>query len=155
EYAVPTHAASSYAMLDRSIDVDGDHRGEAWSRPIYMMYSPDAELSTDFIAGDYVKVYSTIYGTGWTYGHYAKGKDPVLPDGQRPDRREVRSALIRSGWTSTPVECCIGGSDFAEYNTNLQNPEGLDWPLLNKYTESGIYFLTKELLPDTKRGHCF
>lgn len=149
EYAVPRHAASSYPNVDRSIDDDGSHLGEDWDVPIYNLHSPDIHNASEFVTFDYITVEGILTGDGMVYGHYVEGKR-VKDEDNRQDRRGVRSALNLT-WnqelSESQFKTCVLGAEFAEHNTNLQNPEGIDYPLLNKYRESSIVFQTAEPLP--------
>ncbi len=151
EYAVPRHAANAYPNVDRSILTDtGSHLGEDWNEPLYTFHSPDLGTATEFINGDYVKITSKLRGDGSVYGLYVEGKD-VKDEEHRLDRRGARSAMNFSsrfrGEEFDVFQTCLKGAEFAEHNSNLQNPEGISKPLLNKYRESSIYLETAEVLP--------
>ncbi len=148
EYAVPRHAANAYPNVDRSIlTEDGSHMGEDWSEPLYVFHSPDLGTATEFINGDYVKIDAEITGDGMVYGLYDEGKD-VKDEEHRLDRRGARSAMNFTSWKTRKFQTCLKGAEFAEHNTNLQNPQGISRPLLNKYRESSIYLETEERLPE-------
>lgn len=155
EYAVPRHAASSYANLDRSIDNSGSHIGEDWNEPVYMFYSPDTGTYEEVAVGDYVKILYELTGAGWTYGHYATGREPKEKTVNRKDRRGVRSALSFTRRRIIDFETCIKGIERAEFHSVLQNPEGIDKPLMNRYRESGIYLQTEQPLPFTGTDYSF
>ena len=147
EYAVPRNAVNAYPNVDRSIDDDGSHLGEDWNEPIYTFHSPDTEIASDFSGADYLVLRAFIAGEGWVYGHYAQGKD-VKEDEQRKDRRGMRSALNFTKWIrNDDFATCISGIEFVDFNSNLQNPEGIDYPILNKYRESCVALQTAERLP--------
>lgn len=152
EYAVPRNAVNAYPDVDRSIDDDGSHLGEDWDEPIYTFHSPDTEIASDFIGADYLVVHAFIAGEGWVYGQYAIGKD-VKEDEQRKDRRGMRSALNFSTWLGTKFSTCLTGAEFVEFNSTLQNPEGIDFPLLNRYRESCVYLQTEDVLPALPRPY--
>lgn len=149
EYAVPRHAANAYPNIDRSIlTSDGSHLGEDWDRPIYTFHSPDLGTANDFVNVDYVKITARLTGDGEVYGMYAKGKE-VLDEEHRLDRRGTRGAMsfMEREEDFKAVQVCLSGAEFAEFNTNLQNPEGIDRPLLNRYRESCLFLQTAEPLP--------
>lgn len=148
EYAVPRHAANSYANVDRSIlNADQKHIGEDWDKPIYMFHSPDASSGADFIYGDYVKIEGKLTGYGDVYGGYVRGRD-VTDEKHRLDRRGARGAMNFTQWEPLKFQTCLKGAEFAEFNTNLQNPTGISYPLLNKYREGAIFLETAENLPE-------
>lgn len=150
EYAVPRNGANAYPNVDRSIDDDGSHLGEDWDENIYIFKSPDTEIASDFSGADYLVLRAFIAGEGWVYGQYATGKD-VKEDEQRKDRRGMRSALNFSAWQRKDFSTCITGIEFVDFNSNLQNPDGIDYPILNKYRESCVALQTAEKLPNLPR----
>lgn len=151
EYAVPRHAANSYANVDRTINTTtGSHLGEDWTEPLYTFHSPDI-IGADFINGDYVKIDARLSGNGMVYGQYAEGK-AVKDEDPRLDRRGVRSALNFTEWETVKFQTCLKGAEFAEFNSNLQNPEGISRPLINKYREGCIFLETEDLLPNVGDG---
>lgn len=155
DYAVPRHAASSYADLDRSIDNAGSHIGEDWDEPVYMFYSPDLATGTELVTGDQVKILYRLKAKGWTYGQYALGVEPKEKTVNRKDRRGVRSALSFTEREVVDFQTCIQGQEFAEHHSVLQNPEGIDHPLMNRYRESGLYIQTRDRLPFGEPDYSF
>jgi len=104
------------------------------------------ENAADFINADYVKIDGILRGTGMVYGLYDEGRH-VTDEIQRRDRRGARSALNLSTFEKNKFHTCLKGAEFAEFNKNLTNPQGIDFPLLNKYRESSVYIQTVDPFP--------
>lgn len=159
EFAVPRAGVNAYPACDQSIDNDGSHLGEDWTEAIYNIHSPNALLEGGDVSGDYIQVYGRLHGKGWVYGQY--GKDKGVKDEDNPkDRRGMRGAVNLNNFDAydTPFQTCIKGIEFAEFNTSLQNPDGIDYPLLNKHREASLYVQTEEAFPtigtDNKDHSC-
>jgi hypothetical protein len=148
EYAVPRAGVNAYPACDQSIDNEGSHLGEDWDVPIYNFHSPNALLEGGDFGGDYVSVYGKISGKGWVYQQY--GKDKRAKDDENPkDRRGMRGAVNLNNFEAygEPFQSCIKGIEFAEHNISLQNPDGIEYPILNKHREASLVLQTNELLP--------
>lgn len=146
EYAVPRAGVNAYPACDQSIDNEGSHLGEDWTLPIYNFHSPDAQLEGGDITGTYVRLDGIVHGDGWVYEQYAKGKK-VKEEENRKDRRGMRGAVNLNNFTANLFQTCINGIEHVEFNSSLQNPDGIEYPILNKHRESSIALQTAEPFP--------
>src|SRR5690606_31464687 len=153
-YAVPKNGINSSETIDRSINDDGDRRGEDWDEPIYNFHSPDIAVIKSSVDADYVKVDMELYGAGMRYGQYGEGEEPENRNVNRKDRRGTRQAINLNRYVQRDDERhCVTGSIFAEANKTVKNPAGIDYQLLNKYRESSTYLQTEnQFNPLTESG---
>lgn len=145
-FQFPRHALAAFPAVDRSIDDSGSRKGKDSTLPLYNFHTPDIISGASFVYGDYVQVHGFLEGDGMVYGQYAKGKR-VKEDENRKDRRGSRGAISLMTFTPEKFATCLKGAEVAEFNSVLQNPVGIQRPLMNKYRESSIYFETEQPLP--------
>lgn len=152
EYAFPKHGVNSFECVDRFIE-DGDSKIGVNSSPAcYNFHSMDTNAQKIPITANKFKNYLELYGSGWRYGLYAKGKTPdKWYTDTRIDQRGARQAVSLGGQVTSLSESNIKGVHYAKANTVAVVPS-IDLPLMNRYRESSVYFQLENKLNALQKG---
>jgi hypothetical protein len=151
EFAIPRHGVNSNVFVDRSIQGGGDdfnHIGSESDSPIYCFFSPDTLLGKVPLFANKALITGVVSGVGYKHGHYAEGdRSTVGFFGRAKDQRGTRQSMNLSDFTIAKSVKTIRGISYAKGNINIENPRGIDKPLLNVWRESSVFLQLDSLLP--------
>lgn len=151
QYMYPRLGVNSICAVDRMVDRDGNRVATDEGNPNthYNFHSLDTRTEHIGLGANSVNVESVIYGWGWKHGLYAKGREPQdKMYGRRTDQRGYRGAVNLNQFdTGTADEVSVEGITYAPAHSVVNNPKGIEYPLMNMFRESSVYYATDQPLP--------
>lgn len=141
-YAFGRHAVNSKELIDRFINNNGSRKGHKGNGKRFLFNSLDTAVYHMGLSVDYVVPEMRIYGDGFRYGLNAIQTPPQDPlAGKRGAMRGARSASnLNYSNPASGAPITVTGITYAQGNRVVTNPEGIDYPLMNRYRESSVYF---------------
>ena len=159
-YLYPRHGVNSFETVDAMISPAGNpnsRKGSHFNGPYYNLHSPDTDADRSFLPITHVRSELQLRGSGWRHGLYAEGRKPVEDqwNGTRVDNLGARVSNNLNHFTKSGYETELDGISYAPGNTVVTAPAGMDYPLMNRYRESSVYFKTARTLQGDSRDQSF
>lgn len=151
QHLYPRHGVNSFESVDAMISPAGNpnsRKGTQFGGPYYTFHSPDTDSDRSYLPVTDVRSELALLGSGWRHGLYSEGKKPSENQwsGTRVDNAGARVSNNLNHYTTTGYETSIGGISYAPGNTKVTAPDGMDYPLMNRYRESSVYLRTGRTL---------
>lgn len=160
DYLYPRHGVNSFETVDAMISPSGNpdsRKGSHFDDPYYTFHSPDTDADRSYLPVTNIRGELTLRGSGWRHGLYAKGREPDQNQwtGTRVDNLGARVSNNLNHYTAAGTESTIEGISYAPGNTKVTTPDGMNFPLMNRYRESSVYLRAGARMPGDSRDQSF
>lgn len=153
QYMFPRNGVNSLCEVDRMVDRNGSRLANSTqTNDHYNFHSLDTRVDKPGLGVHTAHVESVVYGWGWVHGMYAKGREPQdKMFGRRTDQKGYRAAInlnqFDRGVVTGPDGVNVGGITYAPAHRVVNNPAGIEYPLMNMFRESSVYLSTERPFP--------